>query len=135
MIKGKKGENILTENLIFIVLNLIFISILLVFLVSRTGDAAVLEEKYAKQIAMMIDSARPIMEIKLEMEDAFEEANKNGVKGEFVSIDKNVVNVNLRSDGKGYSYSFFNDVKANAFRGSKNKSDENKYIIKIAENE
>ncbi|GAJ19854.1 unnamed protein product, partial [marine sediment metagenome] len=58
------------ENIIFIVLNLIFLIILIVFLVSRMGSNSVLEEKYAKQIAMIIDSAKPAMEIHLNMEDA-----------------------------------------------------------------
>ena len=65
-----KKANILTENIIFIVLNLLFITILILFLFSKMGSAAVLEEKYAKQIALIIDSAKPFTEISLNMEDA-----------------------------------------------------------------
>ena len=73
------------------------------------GDAAVLEEKYAKQIALIIDSAKPGMEISLNMEDAVEKANDKEWKGKIVSISDNIVTVKL-TDGGGYSYSFFNNV-------------------------
>ncbi|MDP2628748.1 MAG: hypothetical protein Q8P15_02535 [Nanoarchaeota archaeon] len=120
--KNKRG-NILTENIIFIVLNLAFITILLLFLFSRTGDASVLEEKYAKQIALLIDAAEPIMTIHLSMEDAIEIAEKeNFPAGEIVKITGNVVTVKLGEDG-GYSYSFFNDVDANANFDTLNKKE------------
>ena len=111
MIKGKRGENILTENIIFIVLNLIFLTILAVFLISKMGNTAVLEEKYAKEIAMIIDSAKPMMMIELDMQDAIDKKDGGFNPDEIVSINKNVVNVNLREGGKGYPYSFFNDVE------------------------
>jgi hypothetical protein len=111
MIKGKRG-NILTENLIFIILNIVFLIILVVFLVSKTGGAAVLEEKYAKQIALAIDSAKPGMTITINMEDAIERAGDEGMNiREIVTIEDNIVTVKLRERG-GYSYSYFNDVLA-----------------------
>jgi len=110
MIKGKRGSNILTENIIFIVLNLVFLAILMAFLISRMGNAAVLEEKYAKQIAMIIDAAKPEMEIYLDMENGIKDARENGISDlGIVTIQNNVVTVKLRDKG-GYSYSFFNDV-------------------------
>jgi len=125
----KRGENVLTENIIFIVLNLVFLAILVLFLVSKMGDAAILEEKYAKQIAMIIDSAKPVMEIHLDMEDAFDK--KEGVdNNSMVLIDKNVVTVKLREKSKGYSYSFFNNVDVSAYTGTA-KEDINKYILMI----
>ena len=114
-LKINKRGNILTENIIFIILNLIFLIILILFLFSRIGSAAVLEEKYAKQIALLIDSAEPVMTITLKMDDASEEI-ENG-KWSFenvVSIKDSIVTVKLREKG-GYSYSFFNDVDATAY--------------------
>ena len=112
---GKRG-NILTENIIFIVLNLAFIAILLLFLFSRTESESVLEEKYAKQIALLIDAAEPGMRIHLEMEDAIEEAAKNRLNpNDIVVINGNVVTIKLSEKGNNpkSSYSFFNDVKVN----------------------
>lgn len=106
---NKKG-NILTQNIIFIVLNLVFLSILVLFLFSKTGNAAVLEEKYAKQIALILDSAEPGMIISLNMEDAIKTAKKeNKNLDDIISVQNNVVTVQLREKG-GYSYSFFNDL-------------------------
>lgn len=109
--KNKKG-NILTENIIFIVLNITFIALLMIFLFAKTGSDAVLEEKYAKQIALMIDAAEPGMTIYLNMEDAINSAAANGIPpAGIVKINDNIVTVKLRDKG-GYSYSFFNNVHA-----------------------
>jgi hypothetical protein len=110
----RKKANILTENIIFIVLNLVFLTILILFLFSKMGSAAVLEEKYAKKIALIIDSAEPGMIIHLNMEDAIKEANEAGINlNRIILIQDNIVRVQLNEEG-GYSYSFFNDVEVNA---------------------
>lgn len=106
---NKKG-NILTENIIFIILNLVFLSILIIFLFSKMGAAAVLEEKYSKQIALILDYAEPGMTIHLNMKDAIKIANKeNRDLNNIIFIQDNIVKVQLREKG-GYSYSFFNDI-------------------------
>jgi len=124
---NKKG-NILTENIIFIILNLVFLSILIIFLFSKMGGAAVLEEKYAKQIALILDSAEPVMIISINMEDAIKIANKeNRDLNNIISIQDNVVKVQLREKG-GYSYSFFNDIDPSIYL---NTSSIKEYIIFI----
>lgn len=110
MNKKNRKANILVENIIFIVLNVLFLTILVIFLFSKTGSAAVLEESYAKQIALLIDSAKPGTVIHLNMEDAIDMAEKEGLNtGNIVIKSDNVITVKLRERG-GYSYSFFNDV-------------------------
>ncbi len=122
MKKNKKG-NILTENIIFIVLNLVFLSILVLFLFTKMGSSAVLEEKYAKQIALIVDSAKPGMIIHLNMEDAIETALDEGRNlKEVVLIRDNIITVQLREKG-GYSYSFFNDVRVDANLDTTNKEE------------
>ena len=111
---SNKG-NILTENIIFIVLNLIFFAILIIFLFSKTGSGAVLEEKYAKQIALIIDSAEPEMIINLNMEDAIKIAQKeNRNLNNVVSIQDNVVKVQL-GEKEGYGYSFFSNIDVSVY--------------------
>ncbi len=106
----KKRGNILVENIIFIILNLIFLTILVLFLFSKISDVAILEEKYAKQIALIIDSAKPKMEINLDVEEMIKEAKDNSWElNNVITIDDNLVTVKLREKG-GYSYSFFNNV-------------------------
>jgi len=127
MKKLNKKANLLLENIIFIVLNLVFLTILILFIYSKSGGVALMEEKYAKQIALIIDSAKPTMTIVINMSDALKEAEKEGYLGEgaskeerkkVVSINENIVTVKLR-EGNGYSYSFFNDVETenNYFAG------------------
>lgn len=107
--KNKRG-NLLTENIIFIILNILFLIILSLFITSKVENAALLEEKYAKEIALMIDSSEPIMSIKINMEDAIKIAEKENIDlDRIVLIEGNNVVVRLREKG-GYSYSFFNDV-------------------------
>lgn len=115
-IKGKKG-NLLPEQIVMIVLNLVFIGILILFITIRTGDAHAMEESYAKKIALILDSAKPGMVIHLNMEDAISKAEKNLGKdriGSIVSITGNIVTVKLREQG-GYSYSFFNNFTVNSY--------------------
>lgn len=107
---ANKRGNILTQNIIFIVLNLVFLTILVIFLFSKTGTAAVLEEKHAKEIALILDSVEPGMTIFLNMENAIKIANKeNRNLDEVVSVQDNIVTVQLREKGS-YSYSFFNNL-------------------------
>jgi len=121
-IRDKKG-NILTENIIFIVLNLVFITILILFLFTKVGSAAVLEEKYAKEIAMLINAAEPVMTIDLKMDKAIEKAKGEKFPiGEIVKINGNIVTVRLKEESQGYSYSFFNDVNAIANLETQNKT-------------
>jgi hypothetical protein len=128
---NKRG-NILTENLIFIILNLVFIVIILLFLFSKMQDTSVLEERYAKQIAMSIDAAKPIMFIYLDMTKGYSKL-KGFDFGKSVSInnENNFVTVKLR-DGSGYTYSFFNDLKVTAYPDSNR---EGYYVLTVGENE
>ncbi|MCX6747044.1 MAG: hypothetical protein NTU63_02820 [Candidatus Pacearchaeota archaeon] len=124
---NKRGI-ILMENVIFIVLNILFISILALFIYKQGNGAIVLEQSYAKNIALLIDSAKPVSELRLNMEDAMDLAEKNGVDREqVVKIENNIITVKLNKDS-GYQYSFFNDVDATAYPDIfPNKN----YIIKI----
>lgn len=126
-LKNRKGA-ILVENVIFIILNILFITILALFLFRQGNGAVVLEQSYAKNIAFLIDSAKPVMEIKLNMEDAIGLAEKNGVnRDDIVKISGNVVLVKL-SEKSGYQYSFFNNVDATAYPDI---YPEKNYIIEI----
>ncbi len=110
----KKRGTILIENLVFIILNLLFLSILVVFLLKQGSGAIVLEETYSKGIAMLIDSAKPGMTLQLNMEKGLKLADKNGIDfNSAVRITGNIVQVKLSERG-GYSYAFFNDVSVSS---------------------
>lgn len=127
--KSRKGD-ILVGDLIFIVLNLIFLSILIIFVVSKTNDTSKMEEQYAKQIALIMDSAKSGMIIHLNMEDAIEKAADNNQDiMKIVKIDGNLVIVKVDEKG-GYSYSFFNNISANAYLDTANNKE---YVFTINE--
>lgn len=131
MIRRKNRKaNILTENIIFIILNLAFLSILVFFLFTKVGAAAVLEEKYAKEIALLIDSAKKGMTIHLNMEDAIDAAKKEERNlGDVILIKDNIVTVQLREKGS-YSYSFFNDVDVSVL----DNTDNGEYVFVVSGN-
>jgi len=111
---NKRGT-ILVENVVFIIINLIFLSLLVIFLLKQSSGAIVLEQTYSKQIAMLVDSARPVMVIKMDMEKGRKVAEKNGIDfNNVVKIDGNIVQVKLSSKA-GYTYAFFNDVDVSAY--------------------
>lgn len=111
--KNRRGSSLLVENVVFIILNVVFLSILIVFIFNQSSSGRVLEESYAKEIALIADYAKPEMIIKIDLRKGFDLAEKNGVDfGDVLKVDGNVVFVKLSSEG-GYSYSFFNEVKFN----------------------
>ncbi len=112
--KNRKGQ-ILVENVIFIILNVLFLTILILFLYKQGSGAVLLEQSYAKNIALLIDSAKPGMEMKLNMDDAMALAEKSGLnRSQVVQIEGNMVKVKLSQNG-GYEYSFFNNVNVSAY--------------------
>ncbi len=124
LFKKNKGQ-ILTEQVIFIVLNIFFLAILILFIFRQSSGGILLEQSYAKQIALLIDSARPLSEviIKLDMGDGMK-VDKKWFAENFarvLSIDGDVVTVKLSEKG-GYSYSFFNDVDVSSEIGPTGKA-------------
>lgn len=125
--KNRKGQ-LLLDNIIFIILNLAVATILTLFLLRQGSGIIVLEQSYAKNIALLIDEGKPVTEMKLNMQDAFDLAQKNGIAREdIVKITGNIVTVKLSSKG-GYQYSFFNNLDATAYPDL---SPAPNYIIKI----
>ncbi|MCL5018225.1 MAG: hypothetical protein M1416_00450 [Candidatus Pacearchaeota archaeon] len=121
---------LLVENIIFLILNILFISILMLFLFRQGSGAIVLEQSYAKNIALLIDSSKPVTEMILNMKEGFVLAEKNGLQREDIvkiDSDRNIVTVRLSEKG-GYEYSFFNDVDVTAYPDI---FPENNYVIKI----
>lgn len=112
--KNKSGE-MLVGNVVFILLNAVFIFILILFLLKQGEGAVVLEQTHAKQIALLVDSAQPGMTIRIDMEKAMNIAENRGIDfWDIVDVDRNVVLVKL-TDKSGYSYSFFNEVNLRAY--------------------
>lgn len=130
MVRGKRGE-LLVQNIIFIILNIMFLSILVLFLIKQSSGAVFLEDSYSKQIALMVDAAKPGTKMYFNMDKALKVAEDNGIDfKEVVSKDKNFVRVKL-SDKSGKEYSFFNDVEINFFPQEEEGEYTGMYVITV----
>ena len=108
--KNKKGVEIGMDNLVFLLLVIVFVSGMLLT-VNRNGSQVTLfEQIYAKQIALIIDKAESGMEIEVDMFDVYRIAKENKLGGNPVSIDNDLGKVNVKLvKGNGYDYYYFND--------------------------
>ena len=132
MVARKRGS-LLMENFVFIALNLIFLTLLILFLIKQGQGAVVLEQTYAKEVALLIDSAKPETTMLLNIEKGKKIAEKNNVDiEEIIEIDSenHIVTAKLSEKG-GYSYSFFNDVDATAYPDKTNPQEIVNYVIKV----
>lgn len=109
--KNKRGD-VLHEAVIFIVLNLIFFGILFMAVSKVSSGTGLHEQVYAKQIALLIDSAKPgtIISINAEEFTKFIE-EKEISENEIISFSKNKVNVKLSRKSSGYNFEFFSTYK------------------------
>ena len=110
---NKKGEGIVLEPIIFIILNLFFFVVMLVFVYNSGSIAFIHEQTYAKQIALFIDNAEPEMSMLIDLSEVVEIAEKNKQPLENVvqlNKEENKVEVKLKKNG-GYSYQYYSDYK------------------------
>jgi len=116
-LKGKRG-NILVSDVIFLVLALVFISILLGFIVRERSNVKTLEEQSAKELALMIDAMPVGMQATIPLQVLLAKKDVNYV-GDVVVIDgaQHFVRVQL-SEKSGFSYGYFNGADVHgAMRG------------------
>lgn len=110
--RGKKGSEILQENVIFIILNVLFFSVMLLFIYLQSSSVHLIEQESAKRIALMIDVSKPGTTIELNLGKLMGKAEKDEVnRNAVVKIDNdnNLIIVRGSKDSY-YEYSYFNDV-------------------------
>ena len=111
MNKRGTGE-ILTNNLIYIILFLVFFMLMFYFVVGFQDGSSVWEEFYAKEIVKIVNEAEPGTEIYLDVTALTKIAFKHGKsRNEIITFNnlQNSVIVSLTSKS-GTSFNFFNDV-------------------------
>lgn len=109
---NKRGE-LLMQNVIYVLVVIVFFTILMIFVVNSTSNVASLEQKTAKQIALAIDSANPGTQVLINLGDVLKQKrilnNEDVIK---IDNENRVVRV-LLDDEKGrtgFSYGYFNVV-------------------------
>ena len=106
-----KKAAILHENVIFIILNVVFFSVMILFIYLQSSSVHLMEEETAKQIALLVDVAKPETTIEINLKEFFSSAEKNGISKEKavkIDNDKNLVIVK-GSEKSFYEYGYFND--------------------------
>jgi hypothetical protein len=110
--KGTIGD-IVMDNVIYLILLIIFFVGMMAFVNSKMNGAVVWEDYYAKELAKVIDLSKPGDVIVLDVQKATEIAQKNKVANfeDIFSFDNinNEVCVRL-SLGKASCYYYFNEV-------------------------
>lgn len=126
---NKRGDNQITENIIFLVLNTVFLVLLIVFIARSTDAVSVYEQAYAKQIALMVDKASSNSTVSLFMDKGVNLAKKNNIHlKDVVIIKDNTIIVSLAKGG-GYGYKYFTDENVTI---QKNLEYGNTLILKIS---
>lgn len=106
----------------FVILNVVFLSFLIIFLTMAMTGNGLNEKIYAKKICLAIDSMKPGTEIALYLPKLFDIAQRNNFNGEIVSIDysKGTINVKV-ADDEGYTFNYFTKLDAGSFSIDANK--------------
>lgn len=107
---NKKGEDFSLEEIVFIIVNILFFVSLLLFVRNTSNGAFVTEQFYAKQIALLIDSSNPGTRISIDISEAYNVAKGNKMDlNHIIQFEKNKVVVGL-SGSRIYAYNYFNNV-------------------------
>jgi hypothetical protein len=56
---NKRGDTVIYETVIFVVLNVAFFAVMLLFIWRAASDSVVYEQAYSKEVALMISNAKP----------------------------------------------------------------------------
>jgi len=118
LFKDKRGEGLVFPVVIFIVLNLMFFSLLMFFVFKSSTGALVYEQAYAKEIALMIDSAKPVTIFSIDFTKGLEIAENNRLSSEsmkdLVDFKDNKVIVKLEDKG-GYAFEYFSNYEISSY--------------------
>ncbi|RMD66722.1 hypothetical protein D6817_03530 [Candidatus Pacearchaeota archaeon] len=111
LLRGKRGASErLNDEVVFLIIFAVFIAVMVFYVGNRANNAAFWEDFYAKELAKMINLAKPGDEFRLDVHKATEIAQKNKVKSfsEIFVFDnaKSEVCVKL-SPGSAKCYSYF----------------------------
>ena len=129
VLKDKRAsEDVIYPIVIFIILNLIFFSIMMVFVYRSSTGALIYEQLYAKQIALLIDQANPESTIIIDFEKGIEISKKNEFPVEKIISERNGEVVIKLSEKGGRSFKHFSNSNVDFH------FDEQNLVINIKEN-
>src|SRR3989344_2862680 len=96
MNRGAETGGILWDNVIYLILLIVFFAGMMAFIYSKMNGAAVWEDYYVKEIVKIIDSSRPGDEIIFDVHKATEIAQKNNIPSS--KFDRLFIFTNLKNE-------------------------------------
>ena len=104
--------NLVWILVIMLIANAVVFAVLTAFVMTKSSDSTIIEQAYAKQIGLLVNGAKPGTTVEVDILELYRAAEKNKFNFDSIVFINNVdkeVKVQL-NDGKGYVYSYFNDV-------------------------
>ena len=104
--------NLVWILVIMLIANAVVFAVLTAFVMTKSSDSTIIEQAYAKQIGLLVNCAKPGTTVEVDILELYRAAEKNKFNFDSIVFINNVdkeVKVQL-NDGKGYVYSYFNDV-------------------------
>jgi len=131
LLRDKRAEDIIFPVIIFIILNLIFFGSLWYFIYQSSIGVLVYEQVYAKQIALLIDNAKPEMTMLINFDKGLEIAGENKQEKEnIVMVNSEERSVIVKLSGKGgYKMNYFSGYDVST------RWNDNSFEIKVGEGE
>ncbi|PIO05236.1 hypothetical protein COT47_05610 [Candidatus Woesearchaeota archaeon CG08_land_8_20_14_0_20_43_7] len=113
--KSKKSQNLITGVIMFLILNVVFFSIMFIFVGSVGKTEGFIEKEYSRKISLMIDKSLPGTEVSIDISELYSYARNNNYAGNIVTMDyvNNKVIVKLK-DGEGSSFYYFSKLNSGA---------------------
>jgi hypothetical protein len=112
---NKKGADLAFPIIIFLVLNIIFFTMMMLFVQRVSSNALVYEEAYSKKIGLMLNRAEPGMNLTIDVTELVEVALKNGIKLNetstliTINTEEGIVFVKAKKEG-GFNFPYFSDI-------------------------
>ena len=99
----------------FLILNVVFFSIMFIFVGSVGKTEGFIEKEYSRKISLMIDKSLPGTEVSIDISELYSYARNNNYAGNIVTMDyvNNKVIVKLK-DGEGSSFYYFSKLNSGA---------------------
>jgi uncharacterized protein YigE (DUF2233 family) len=107
----KRAEAGLLETIVFLILNIAFFGVMMIFAYNSGSQSFIYEQAYAKQLALLVDNAKPDMVVMVNIDELIPiTLKKNKDINKVFSVDEktNEIRVNLNQKG-GYGYKYFSD--------------------------
>ncbi len=122
MLKNKRGQDLLSGTTMFLILNVIFFSIMLIFISQVGSTDNFLERSEVRRIALAIDELKPGTELVMDISELCKAAEENNFNENIVTADYDSGLVTVKvSKGEGNSYRFFTNLKMSSILVDSNK--------------